>query len=77
MTCSMTVLHAVADVVALKACHALLIVHKLKQTSLKVSHDTGPCIDNHCASSIDKCLPAIGLLLAARWRKQVRLNASR
>lgn len=73
----MTALHAVADVVELKACHACLIAHKLKQTSLKVSRETGACIDNHCASSIDNFLPAIQLLLAARWRKQVRLNASR
>ncbi len=73
----MTATHAVADLVGLKACHACLIVHKLKQTGLKVSRETGPCIDTHCASSIDRCLPAIALLLAARWRKQVRLNASR
>ncbi len=73
----MTALHAVADLVELKACHACPIVHKLKQSNIKVCHEMGPCIDTHCASSIDRYLPAIGLLLAARWRKQVRLNASR
>jgi hypothetical protein len=77
VTCSMTALHKVADLAELRACHACLIVCKLKESEVKICHEMVPCSDKNCASSIYRYVPAVGLLLAARWRKQVRLKVSR